>query len=246
MLWFPVGFTLVMNLSSSNSLSSPGPCLSTWHATCVPLNLLHRNPSRTTTVIEPALLAAMESWPGVVPHIFALLSKSSNPSWTLYSAFCWLRTTRERPLPPLWPLSASSSSQSCSSWLRTCLIFSIHPPTLPPSLDMYVASSSKGFQSHSTFPPCTPPRATLPPPPRHSVQLQGSVKLLTTQPNILLLLSLPCSSCTCGFLFFLFFLIVAQNLWISVPWSWLTGPLAMRMWSPNHWNAREFALGLFL
>lgn len=43
---------------------------------CVLLNLLHRNPSRTTTVIEPALRAAMESLnSGVVPHIFAFVVK---------------------------------------------------------------------------------------------------------------------------------------------------------------------------
>ena len=117
----------------------------------------------------------------------------------------------ERPLPPLWPLPTSSSSQFCSFWLRTWALDLFCPLTCIASFPWYVRpdSISKGFQSHSTFQFC--------PPTCNSVQLQGSVKLLTTQPNILLLLSLPCSFC-CGFLCF-FFLIIPQNLWISVPWS---------------------------
>ena len=137
MLWFPVGFTLVMNLSSS-TLEFPRPlvCLLGMQP-CVPLTLLHKNPSQTTTVIEPALRTAMESLnSGLVLHIFAFVVKIFKFFMnTLLSADSG--PLSERSLPPLWPLPPSSSSQSCSSWLRTWALDLFCPLTRTASFPWY-------------------------------------------------------------------------------------------------------------
>ena len=117
----------------------PASCLSTWHATLCPPHPTAQKPI-ADNYCDWASSACSHGVPEfrlgsshfcfccqnlqILHEHSTLLSADSGP-------------LSERPLPPLWPLPPSSSSQSCSSWLRTWALDLFCPLTRIASFPWY-------------------------------------------------------------------------------------------------------------